>query len=99
MIADNESIKKFIEACQKHLDRAENVINEPQQLITELENFDEFVKGTWPSLAEKINESAMTPPNMSEAKKIFQRIKKLELIAKSRTKILDGMAAYMERAK
>ena len=98
-MSDNDSIEIFIEACQQQLERAEKLLDQPQQLTLELEKFDEFIKGTWPSVAEKINASVMTSENRSNTEKVFQRIKKLELIAKSRTKILDGMAEYMERTK
>ena len=93
------TIKDFLNACEQQLGRAEGVVEKPIQLQRELESLDELLRNEWPDVMVRIKDLNLKQEETEKIAIIFERIKKLELKAKTRVSIYHGIEDFMQQPR
>ena len=92
-------IEAFINAVEERLRRVEDVINDPLKLQSKLEDLEQLLRNEWPDAIVKSNEGGLSPKEVEGVDKVFKKIKKLELKAKTRLLLYDGIEDFMRQPR
>lgn len=93
------TIPEFVNACEHRLRRAESFIKQPLKLQTELEELDRLLRSQWPDAIIAIKDGELAAKDRETIELIFKKIKKLEIITKTRVSLFDGIEDFMQQPR
>lgn len=93
------TMEEFLNACEDRLRRAEGFVKNPVQLQSDLNQLEEVLRSEWPDAILELKDTGLTTQEREKLEMIVEKIKKLEIIAKSRLELFDGIEEFLQKTK